>query len=79
MPRYKKSDQLSIRLPIEVKRALETYVSIYDREICKPQGKYTDISKTLRALIVCFLMKKHLIGYEFEEYTDPCHSERVVE
>jgi len=79
MPRYKKSDQLSIRLPIEVKKALETYVNIYDREICRPRGQYTDMSKTLRAFIVAFLMKKGLIGHEFEEYTDPCYSERVVE
>jgi len=75
----KKSSTISIRIPKEVKIALENYVRVYDREICKPRGDYTDVSKTIRAIIVTFLMKKGLIGREFQEYTDPCYSDRVVE
>jgi len=75
----KKTARIDLLVPKEIRSALENYMRVYDREICRPRGQYTDMSKLVRAIIVAFLMKKGLIGREFQEYLDPCYSERVVE
>jgi len=77
--RVKKSASITIRVPKDVKTALEQYIKVYDKEVCKPDGEFTDMSKMVRALLVTFLMKKGLLGFEFKEYANPCYSERVVE
>ncbi|MEM4619778.1 MAG: ribbon-helix-helix domain-containing protein [Desulfurococcaceae archaeon] len=71
----KKSEIVGIRLPKNLLEKLDLYVRLYDKEYCRPRNLYTDRSKIIRALLVTFLMKKGLVGLEYEELTDPCFSE----
>lgn len=75
----KKALTFGVRLPPEVHQKLHEYARLYSREVCEPRGLKTDASKILRSIIVTFLVKKGLLGYEFAELMDPCHQEYARE